>query len=117
MSNILKYNYIKTDVSKYWLVKYNFKYNKSLSDEELDIYTYKFTIRKYKNIPVLICELSIDLKTGTTAINVYDENGNMYYPFYHINCGNYDPLLESINKKISKKLNTLGIKKVCKSCK
>lgn len=117
MNDILKSKYIKTNISKQWLIQNGFRYNKSLSEDEFEIYTYKFTVHKYKSIPVLICELSIDLKTGTAIINVFDENDNMYYPFYHINCGNYDPLIESINKKITKKLNTLGIKKVCKSCK
>lgn len=117
MNDILKDRYIKTNISKQWLVQNGFRYNKSLSEDVIEIYTYRFAVHKYKNIPVLFCEFSIDLNTGITGIDVYDENNNMYYPFYHVEYGNYDTLIELINKKIAKKLNSLGIKKVCKSCK
>lgn len=84
MNNILKEEYIKTNISKHWLMKNDFRYSKDLSDDDSEIYTHKFVVHKYKNIPVLTCRLSLDLKTGITGINVYDERGEMYYPFYHI---------------------------------
>lgn len=117
MNDILKNKYIKHDVSKYWLMKNDFKYNKTLSDDDIEIYTYRFPVHKYKNIPVLFCELSIDIKTGIVGINVYDENSYLYCPFYHVQYGNYNPLISSLNNKIIKRLNVFGIKKVYKSCK
>lgn len=102
MNDILNSQYIKMNISKKWLIQNDFKYNKSLSDEK-EIYTYKFVVHKYKNIPVLFCELSVNVTTGIVGINVYDENSNMYHPFYHIECGKID----LINKKIIKKLKRL----------
>lgn len=114
MNDILKSEYIKTNQSKQWLIQNDFKHSKLLSNDKLNIYTYRFVVHKYKNIPVLTCELSMDINTGKVGINVYDENWSMYHPFYNIECGNYDPLIDSINKKIVKKLNSLGIKKICR---
>lgn len=117
MNNILKSKYIKTNISKRWLIQNDFRYSKDLSNDESEIYIYRFVVHKYKNIPVLVCEIYLDLKTGIAGINVYDEKGDIYYPFCNIEYGNYEPLLNKINKKIYKEFKRLGIKKVSKICK
>ncbi len=40
--------YYKRNISKEWLVSNEFKYNKSLSDEETNVYTYRFPVFNMK---------------------------------------------------------------------
>ena len=114
VKSIYKDRYKLNNHSKEDLKSLGFYYSSLLSDSELQIYTYKFPVLKYKNKTVLECELSIDTTYGEVKINVYDMKHELYIPFYHIECGNYDEILSKINKKIKSKLTKLGIKKVMK---
>lgn len=103
--------YIKSDVTKTWLIQNGFRYNKNLSTEESNVYTYRFPVYKYEKITtVLECELTLFIEDGTIAINVYDYGTNdKYAPFYYCEYGNYDKMLKIINEKISRELKKLGI--------
>lgn len=114
VKSIIKDKYKLANHSKEDLKNLGFYYSSFLSDSEVQIYTYRFSVLKYKNKTVLECELAIDTTHGDVKINVYDMNHNLYTPFYYIECGNYDELLTKINKKIKSELTKLGIKKVMK---
>lgn len=89
-----------------------FKYDSRLSNSEHSIYYRRFPVHKYNEYVTLECELSVDSSNGNVDINVYDENNEMYHPFYHIECGNYDTLMKKINNKIRIELKKIGIIKV-----
>ncbi|KAI4438897.1 hypothetical protein C824_001377 [Schaedlerella arabinosiphila] len=115
-NELLTHTYIKSNVTKKWLIDNGFQFNKLLSSEN-EIYTYRFTVYKYKKYSILTCELSIDLSSGNVGIDLYDEKWESYYPFYYITYGNYDPLLNPIYEKIKNKLKEFNIKRITSSCK
>ena len=116
INELLKYKYIKSNISKKWLIENGFRYDKLLSTEK-DTYVYNFSVHKYKKYSVLTCRLSIDLNSGIVGIDVYHESGELYHPFYFVSYGDFKPLLDPVNKKIYKKLKELGIRRIMKSCK
>ena len=48
MDRITDVTYTKPNVTKQWLLSNNFRYNTRLSDEESDVYTYRFPVYKYE---------------------------------------------------------------------
>lgn len=87
-----------------------FRFSRSLSDDENDVYTYRFPVFKYKKMIVLECELRVTLGEDKININVYDYNTNdKYAPFYYCEYGNYDEMLKIINDKIEYTLKKLAI--------
>lgn len=107
--------YFKENVTKTWLASNNFRYDRSLSDEENNVYTYRFPVHQHNNIATLECELVIFMDGNSQSmvkVNVYESNTKeQYNPFYYIEFGKYDTLLKFVNKKIHEKLKELGIKK------
>ena len=97
------------------MLKHGFKYNRIFSGADEDAYTYRFPVYKYEDVCTLECEIIIFLQSGIAKLNVYDYNTrNMYAPFYHRSYGNFDKILELINKRINKELTRLNIKKANK---
>ena len=85
-----------------------FRYNKNLSTEESNIYTYRFPVYKYEKLTVLECELTLFVEDGTVIVNVYDYGTNDKYAlFYYCEYGNYDKMLKIINEKVYKELKKL----------
>lgn len=103
--------YVKQNISKEWLIANGFHYNKTLSNEDGEVYTYRFPVYKYEGFIVLECELMAKLDKGDVLINVYEySTTNKYAPFYYQEYGNYDKMLECIWTKINKVIKKLGIK-------
>ena len=114
MGRIAESTYIKERITKGWLDKNKFKLNKSYSNEEDgNVYTYRFHALFYKDIAVLDCELNYYESADEIRVDVWRNFGekNKYYPFYHIECGNYDPILNDIEKGIKKEIRKLALKK------
>ena len=110
MDKITDVTYIKPNVTKQWLLSNNFHYSTRLSDEESDVYTYRFPVYKYEKFTTLECELSIVLGDDKVKINVYDYNTSaVYAPFYYYEYGIYDKMLKTIWNNIDKQLKRLGI--------
>lgn len=111
--NILKdirRNYKKDNITKEWLLSNGFRFNRLFSDEESEVYTYRFPVYKYDGFSVLDCELKIMLGGNKVLIDVYDYNTiNRYAPFYYREYGSYDKILEEIWKKINKVVRKLDI--------
>ena len=102
--------YVRPKVTKQWLLSHNFRYNRSLSDNESEVYTYRFPVYKYDKFTTLECELYIILGEDRVRINVYDYGTyNKYAPFYYCQYGNYDTMLKTVWKNIDKKRKLLGI--------
>lgn len=104
-------NQIKCKLSKEQLLSKGFRFSKVFSDDENEVYTYRFPVFKYNKMIVLECELKYVLGEDQIDINVYDYNTNdKYAPFYCCEYGDYDKMLEIIWDKINHMLSKLGIK-------
>ena len=102
--------FIKQNISKQWLLTNGFHYNRIFSNEDCEVYTYRFPVLKCERFTVLECELKVILGEDNVIIDVYDYNTiNRYTPFYYQEYGNYNKILEKIWTKISKVLGELRI--------
>lgn len=103
--------YIKENVTKSWLAKKHFKYNRIFSDSCCEAYSYRFPVYQYGDSCRLECELTIFLDSGKVAINVYDYNTrNKYAPFYYEDNCCFHEFVSSMNEKIEHEIEKLGIK-------
>ena len=110
MGNITKTKYRKKNITREWLLSNGFHYNRLLSDDESDVYTYRFPVHKYNKFTILECELKVVLGEEIISVNVYDYNTNdKYAPFYYYEYGNYDKMLKEINRKIESVLKKMNI--------
>lgn len=104
--------YVKEGVNKKWLQKHNFMYNKNYSDDETEVYSYRFPVYKHESYTVLECELSVVFGDPTVIINVYDYGSTAKYaPFYYAEYGVWDKMLTVIWRNIDRKLKQLDIVK------
>ncbi len=115
LENIANKIYIKPGITKEWLNKNEFKYNRTLSDSEDNIYTYRFPLCKNGYFITLECELSCVESTGEIRVDVYDYGTrNRYAAFYCAEYGDYSVMLKSINRRINSELKRLGLKEISK---
>lgn len=111
IKNIAQTKVIKKNVTKEWLLSNGFRYNRLLSGDDVEIYTYRFPVHKYERFVILECELKVILDEDNVYIDVYDYNTfNRYAPFYYMEYENYSVMLKEIWQKINKELKKLGIK-------
>ena len=100
----------KLKITKDELYRKGFHYNKLMSDDISDFYSLRFPALKYKKIPTLDCELTVELQTGKVLINVFNSGTNdIYTPFYNCEYGKYETL-NAIDKAIKDQLKKLGAK-------
>lgn len=74
-------------------------------------YVYNFTILRYEKMTVLKGKITAYPDAKEIKIDVVDNNHNVYTPFYHVECGNYDEIMARINRNILNEFKKLGIKK------
>lgn len=104
-------NQVKCKLTKEQLLSRGFQFSRVYSDDENEVFTYRFPVFKYNKMIVLECELRTALGENKIDINVYDYNTNdKYAPFYYCEYGNYDQMLKIINEKIETILKKLDIK-------
>lgn len=83
--------------SKQWLLDHGFIYNKTLSNDDTDVYTYRFPVLKYNSYTTLECGLSIIFGDNKIKIDVYDYGTrDKYAPFYYTEYGNHTKILNTI---------------------
>lgn len=112
MDKLADTTYIKLNATKQWLLSHGFRYNRQLSDDESEVYTYRFPVYKYEKFTTLEGEFCIVLGDDEVKINVYDYGtSDRYAPFYYCEYGNYDAILRIIWRNIEKQLRNLGINK------
>ena len=81
------------------------------SDKEPNRYYYVFPVLKYKEYTNLECKICVE--DQDVQIDLYDNHGNFYPPFYYDEFGNYDNVLKLfINSKIMSEFKKLGIVEV-----
>lgn len=100
------------DYSKEFLQKHKFRYSNYLSDCGDEIYTYKFPVDSYKKAITLECEIAVSIMTGVVNVNVYRAGTHDLYSSYYNREYGKSKLIETIDKKINKKLKELGIEKL-----
>lgn len=99
------------DISTKSLKNLGFHYNKEISDNDNKYYSIRFPVVKYNTHTSIEGEITVDVTSGAILINVYDLKGNHYAPFYNCEYGNFDDILQMINKNIEKQLRKYKIKK------
>lgn len=112
ITNISNTSFIKNNISKQWLLANGFHYNRIFSNEEDEVYTYRFPVYKYNGFTILECELRVVLGDNNILVDVYDYNTiNRYAPFYYQEYGNYTIMLKDIWNRINKKISKLQIER------
>lgn len=107
MKNIVN---VERHLTKQWFLANNFRYNKSFSDKDTEVYTYRFPVFRYSIYITLECELRAIVGENKIQIDVYDCNTrDKYAPFYYCEYGDFDRILKTIEARIRKELNKLGI--------
>lgn len=100
--------------NKYKMTDYSYENLRSLNFKRIfsepDLFCYKFVVDQYKNIPTLICTLTLDSTNGNIQIDVTSSNNNLYPAFYQ-DLNGFDEYIEKINNKIKYRLARLNIKK------
>ncbi len=96
--------WIITDYCKSNIKKLGFYY-----DSDLDVWRYTFPLRHWNRTPVLFCLLYIGRDKDYLSINVIDSFGEIYTPYYCQEYGQYGRFLKTIDNKIMRKLNSIGI--------
>lgn len=108
--DILNKQYIIPNPTKDKLLQLNFRYSKTLSNNDENIYILRLPICKYKKYTTLECVILTDLNTGMTSMGVFNSNINMIYPpCYNDNDNGYKSLLKIIEHKINKIISSIGI--------
>lgn len=99
---------LKSSTPKQWLLDHGFTYNKIFSDDDADIYTYRFPVLKYNSYTTLECELSIISGDNKIKIDVYDYGTrDKYAPFYYTEYCNHTKILNAIWFNINNKIKQL----------
>lgn len=112
ITNITNTSFTKNNISKQWLLANGFHYNRIFSNEEDEVYTYRFPVYKYNGFTILECELRVVLGDNNILVDVYDYNTiNRYAPFYYQEYGNYTIMLKDIWNRINKKISKLQIER------
>lgn len=113
IENIANNIYVKHGITKEWLDEKGFRYNRTFSDDEDRVYTYRFPLCKNGYFVTLECEFSCIETTGEIRVDVYEYGTrNKYVSFYCVEYGDYSVMLNTINKKINSELKKLGVKKI-----
>lgn len=98
--------YIISENTAKHLLDLGFKY-----DNDEDEYTYTFPVLRYDKMTVLKGRITAYADTDEIQIDVTDNNFIPYAPFYSVECGNYDVILNKINKAILNEFSKLKITK------
>lgn len=106
VKSIHENRYIISDNSSKHLLDLGFK-----CDETEEKYVYNFSVLKYEKMTALRGRITTYTDTSDIQIDVMDNNFTPYAPFYNIECGNYDVILNKINKAILNEFSKLKITK------
>lgn len=110
MVSVINNTYKLSNTSEENLKKLGFRYDRNTSDTTTTNYIYRFSVYKYEGKSLLNCELIVDTHTKIVSINVYNQSGNIYRPFYYTEFGNHDHIIDIINNNILNEFKKLKIK-------
>ena len=113
-NKLSKMTFYCPNLSKNWLEKNGFRYNKSLSSkDDGEIYTMRFPVLNWNLIVTVEAEIMFNVTDNIAHINCYDKGTrSIYGAFYYYEYGNYDSIVEQINKSIEKKIKKIGLKSI-----
>ena len=106
VKSIHENRYIISDNTAKHVLDLGFKCNGSEEN-----YAYMFTVLRYDKTTVLRGKIVAFTDTKELQVDVTDNNFTPYAPFYNIECGNYDVVLNKINKAILNEFSKLKITK------
>ena len=96
----------KLDLSPQELKTLGFRYDHNSED-----YTYEFPVYRSHGKTVLYCKIGIEEGTKLVWFNVYDNNRQLYTPYYNRTYGRSN-VITIIDSNISKELLRLGAEEV-----
>ena len=105
VKSIHENKYIISDNSPQHLTKLGFRKD----SEQEEKYAYKFTVLRYEKMTVLRGKIAVRSDTNEVQIDVTDNNYTPYAPFYNVEYGNYDDILNKINEAILNEFSKLKI--------
>lgn len=109
MEQLIRKKFKMKNPTEQRLIKLGFRRNE-LPDG--DIWRYYFTVYRYKNkICVIEGVVTVKLPDGKVSLDM-NSGGAIFTPFYNSEYGNYEPLMEIVNKNFLRELKRLGIKEV-----
>lgn len=106
--------YVMNELNKNKLYDYGFRYSKIHSEENYTVYKHTFPVYKHNNRTTLYGEILVSIESGEIVINVYDNTGTPYAPFYHIEYGKYDELQKVMSDNILAKMENISKETGCK---
>lgn len=107
VKSIHENSYIIFDNTAKKLLDLGFKY-----DAAEEKYVYNFAVMKHEKVTVLRGRVTAYTDTNEIEIDVMDNNFAPYSPFYNIEYGNYDVILNKINKTILNEFSKLKVTKM-----
>ena len=115
LERLTDFKYKKDKVTKDWLRKRGFYYNKKLSDFDSSIYVRSYPAITYGTKPVIEFEVAVEFETGNVFIYVYELHNNerrLCPLYYNRQYGNAAPVINVIDQKIINTLENLKIKRI-----
>ena len=106
VKSINENQYIISDNTIQNLLDLGFKFN-----NEEDKYVYNFSVLRHEKMTVLRGKITAHIDTKEVQLDVTDNNYTPYAPFYNVEYGNYDVMLNKINKAILNEFSRLKITK------
>ena len=100
MVSVINNIYKLSNTSEENLKNLGFHYDRGTSNRDVINYSYKFPVYKYEGKILLNCEITIEINTKIVSVNVYQQNGKTYSPFY---CSEFN----SNNLVVNTNLNSL----------
>lgn len=92
------------------LNRLGFRYKRSMSDAEDDVYEYSFPVYRYHMSISLECRFLLWQKSNRLKVDVFDYTTHgIYGPWYNDNSGVHEEIIKIINKNILKEMKRLNI--------
>ena len=111
MEMLIWNKYILKNPDKKKLKEQGFRYNKRMSDSDVDFYSIKFPVLQYLKTTTVDGEIVVDTNTGTVRLNAYNHGTKYCYPpFYQEYIKIYEPVMKKINRNFKRMLNKIGAK-------
>ena len=92
------------------LNRIGFRYKRSMSDAEDDVYEYSFPVYRYHLAVSLECRFLLWQQSNILKVDVFDSTTHAIYgPWYNDESGIHDEIKRIINKNIDKEMRYLHI--------
>lgn len=115
MEKLIDKIFVKPNITKSWLKNNGFQYSRVYSNDDEQVYYYKFPVYQYHTYVTLECEIRITLNNGEVSIDIFDsDTKEKYAPFYFEEQEAYEYMVKIINNRVINTLNELGITEINK---